>query len=240
MALVAYTRVSTDSQAESGAGLEAQRHSIEAYAARHGLEVRSWHSDDGVSGAADLADRPALAAAVADLRRGDVLIVAKRDRLGRDTFVVGMIERVIGKRGATVVSADGVANGDTPADQFMRSVLDAASQFERGLIRQRTRSALAAKRRAGEVTGTVPFGWQLASTDRDPSTGDLLDSTLIEVPAEQTILRLIAELRGTGMSLQSIADTLNAARHATKKGRKWHASTIRSVIGRQAALAAAV
>lgn len=235
---VGYLRVSTDSQADSGAGLEAQRHSIEAYAARHGLEVRSWHCDAGISGAADLADRPALAAAVADLRRGDVLIVAKRDRLGRDTFVVGMIERVIVKRGASIASADGVGNGDSAADQFMRSILDAASQFERGLIRQRTRSALAAKRRAGKVTGTVPFGWRLASTDRDPATGDLLDSTLVEVPEEQTILRLIGELRDAGMSFAAIADHLNDARLATKQGRKWHASTIRSVLTRQAALAA--
>ena len=45
------------------------------------------------------------------------------------------IERTIGRRGASVVSCDGIGNGDGAADQFMRTVMDAAAQFERGLIR---------------------------------------------------------------------------------------------------------
>lgn len=48
--VVAYVRVSTDEQAASGAGLEAQRAAIEAEVARRGWVIVGWHADEGVSG----------------------------------------------------------------------------------------------------------------------------------------------------------------------------------------------
>src|SRR5690242_17976887 len=102
---LAYLRVSTDKQADSGLGLDAQRASVTAAAARLKLAITSVFIDAGVSGALALADRPVLMEAVTALKRGDVLLVAKRDRLGRDVIEVAMIERLIGKRGARVVSA---------------------------------------------------------------------------------------------------------------------------------------
>lgn len=228
MAAVAYVRVSTDNQAESGAGLAAQRAAIEAYAGRAGLTITTFTEDAGISGAAGIEDRPGLAAAVAALRRGDVLIVAKRDRVARDTFTATLIERAVAKRGASIVSADGIGNGQGPADDFMRSVMDAAAQLERGLIRQRTRAAMAAKRKAGERTGEVPFGWTVAA-----------DGRLIEVAAEQLVIRRIQECREAGVSLRRIAQILTDARVITKKGgTEWSHTTIKSILDRAAALAA--
>ena len=70
---VAYLRVSTD---EQHLGPEAQRAAIVAWAAREGVNVVAWHTDAGVSGAAEIAKRPALLAALADLRahRAGVLV----------------------------------------------------------------------------------------------------------------------------------------------------------------------
>jgi len=122
---IGYIRVSTDSQADSGAGQAAQRQAIEAFAKANGLTITAWHEDAGVSGAAAIEDRPGLVAALAGLRRGDVLLVAKRDRLARDTFAAMTIERTVAKRRASVMSADGIGNGDGAADAFLRSILDA-------------------------------------------------------------------------------------------------------------------
>ncbi|NVL83979.1 recombinase family protein, partial [Escherichia coli] len=74
----------------------------------------------------DLDDRPGLVAALADLRLlgAGVLAVAKRDRLARDVYVASTIERAVERCGARIVAADGTANGETPADAFMRSILD--------------------------------------------------------------------------------------------------------------------
>lgn len=226
-AAIAYVRVSSDAQAESGAGLAAQRTAIEAYAAKAGLTITAWHEDAGVSGAAGIEDRPGLLAAIGELRRGAALVIAKRDRLARDTFVSLVIEKAVQKRGAVIVSADGLGNGETPADQFMRSILDATGQFERSLIRQRTRAAMAAKRKAGQVIGEVPFGWD--ATD---------DGRLVENAAEQNVIRCMIDCRSSGMSLRQIAAILNGKAITTKKGRRWYGESVRSILDRYAALAA--
>jgi DNA invertase Pin-like site-specific DNA recombinase len=228
MAAIIYTRVSTTDQAESGAGLAAQSASCAAYAAKAGMNVIGVFTDAGISGAAGIEDRPGLLAAVAGLRRGDVLLIAKRDRLGRDQMAVLMIERAIGRKGATIVSADGIGNGDDPGSVFMRQVVDAASVYERNLIRARTKAALAAKRRAGERTGEVPFGWKSDAEGR-----------LIEDAAEQNVLSKIMACRAAGMSLRQIAAILTGAGIATKKGAaSWKHTTIKSILERASALAA--
>lgn len=228
MRAIAYVRVSTDMQADSGAGLAAQRAAIRTYAARAGLEIVATFEDAGISGTAGLEDRPALAAAVGQLRRGDILIVAKRDRLGRDQLVTLMIEKAVARRGAAIASADGVGNGDTAADVFMRGVMDAAAAFERSLIAARTKAAMAAKRKAGERVGDIPFGYDL---------GD--DGRLVPNAAEQLILEKIRACREAGVSLRRIASILTEEGFATKKGNAtWNHNTIRSILRRQAALAA--
>jgi len=226
MAAIAYVRVSTEQQGESGAGLDAQRAAIAAYAAKAGLDLVAVHEDAGVSGAAGLEDRPGLIAAVAQLRKGDTLIVAKRCRLGREQLAILMIEQAVAKRGASISSADGAGNGNDPSAKFMAAIIDAASCYERNMIRCRTRAALAAKRSKGERTGQVPFGW------RDE------DGILVAVPAEQLVLVRIHECRAAGLSLRAIAGILKAEGIATKEGKSWHASTIRSILTRAAAVAA--
>lgn len=226
---VGYIRVSSEQQAESGAGLAAQRAAIEAFAKKQGIVLGAIHADEAISGAAGLDARPGLAAAIGSLRRGDVLVIPKRDRIARDTLTALTIERAVAKRGASILSADGVGNGDEAADKFMRSVIDAAAAFERDLIRARTRAALAAKRKAGQRTGHIPFGYRLADDG----------VSLIPVPAEQEVIAKIIECRDAGMSLREIAKTLNDAATSTKQGGKgWQATTVRRVICRQAALVA--
>lgn len=228
MNVTLYTRVSTTDQAESGLGLAAQMAACETFAAKAGHTVTACHTDAGISGAAGLENRPGLMAAIAGLRRGDALLIAKRCRLGRDTMAVLMIEKAVTRKGCTILSADGIGNADDPASQFMKNVIDAASVYERGLIRSRTKAALAAKRAAGRITGEVPFGWTVDA-----------DGNLIEVADEQTILGLIRRLRDEGMSLRRIAAILTEKNVSTKKGRAaWKHTTIKSILERAAALAA--
>lgn len=193
---VAYVRVSTD---EQRLGPEAQRAQIESWAAREGVAVVAWHVDAGVSGGSDLADRPALIAALGELRaaRAGVLVIAKRDRLARDVAVAATIERAAKACGAKVRSADGTANGDSPADAFMRTMLDGAAAYERELIRARTKAALQAKRARGERAGAVPFGF----------TADA-DGRLSPCEAEQGIITTVRELRAAGMPLRAIVAEL--------------------------------
>src|SRR5208283_5556733 len=124
---VAYIRVSKDDQK---LGPEAQRASIEAWATREGVSVAAWHVDAGVCSVTAIDGRPALVAALASLREhgAGILVVAKRDRIARDVVLTAGVERAAAQSGAAVVSAAGEGNGSSPADAFMRTVIDGAAQ----------------------------------------------------------------------------------------------------------------
>ncbi|MDD3352905.1 recombinase family protein [Zoogloea sp.] len=93
-AIVAYARVSTDDQT-----CENQRRTISARYA-----VAKWFTDDGVSGAIAATERPSMAALLAYVREGDVVIVAAIDRLGRNTIDVLCTVEALKAKGVSVVS----------------------------------------------------------------------------------------------------------------------------------------
>jgi DNA invertase Pin-like site-specific DNA recombinase len=218
---IAYLRVSTEDQK---LGPEAQRAAIEVWAAREGVAVVAWHVDAGVSGGSDIGDRPALVAALGELRASGagILAVAKRDRLARDVYVAATIDRAIAASGARVVSADGAGNGETPADAFMRTILDAAAAYERALIRARTKAALAAKTAKGERVGSVAYGYALAA-----------DGVRLEpVGAEQSVLEAARALRAEGLSLRAVAKALDARGLRSRTARPFTAEQVARMVKR--------
>jgi DNA invertase Pin-like site-specific DNA recombinase len=226
MKALGYLRVSTDKQADSGLGLDAQRASVTACASRLRLPLHDVFVDAGTSGSLAIEDRPVLLEAVAALKRGDVLIVAKRDRLGRDVIAVAMIERLVAKRGARIVSAAGEGTeNDDPTGMLMRRLIDSFAEYERALIAARTRAALQAKRRKGErVSGIIPFGYRLGDDGR----------TLLADDQEQAAMAAIRALRAAGTSLRAVADELNRRAIRTRSGTPWRFEYVRNLL-RQAA-----
>jgi DNA invertase Pin-like site-specific DNA recombinase len=216
MTTIAYLRVSTDQQADSGAGLDAQH---DACAKSAGV-LAGVYRDEGVSGSTGLEKRPALLEAIGALKKGDVLIVAKRDRLGRDPLVVAMIESAVQRKGARIVSAAGEGTGsDSPADVLMRRMVDAFAEYERLIIGARTKAALQAKKARGERTGSVPYGYRLAED------GVHLD----EDPTEQEVLRLVRLLRDGGATYRTIAQELASRGYSSRTGSNWHPQTIKNI-----------
>jgi hypothetical protein len=138
-----YLRASKNEQRLSR---EAQRTAIEAWAIREGVRVATWCIDHGVRSVSPMAERPALRSALAALRQhaAGVFVVAKRDRIARDVVLAASIAGAVALEGARVVSVSGEGNADSPADAFIRTVIDGAAQYEHGLIRSRTFAALAA------------------------------------------------------------------------------------------------
>jgi DNA invertase Pin-like site-specific DNA recombinase len=215
---VAYRRVSTT---EQEIGLDVQEQAIEATAARLGLAVGASFTDAGLSGGLPLEQRPGLLAALGSLRRGDVLIVAKRDRLGRDVLNVAMVERLAERKGARIVSAAGEGTDtNDPTSRLMRQIVDCFAEYERSIIRARTRSALAVKKARGERVGGVPFGFSL--------TGD--GRSLVAEPAEQSTIALMRCLRSTGLTTRAIAEELNQRRLTTRRGTAWKHQYIASAL----------
>lgn len=222
MRVIGYLRVSSEEQAESGLGLAAQRYAIEQGADRLGLPLAETFTDGAVSGGADLDKRPALLAALATLRRGDVLLVAKRDRLARDVALACLIEREVAKRGATIRTAGGEGDGDDAASILLRRILDAMAEHERSLIRSRTKSALAARSRQGmRVSRHAPIGSTFTTEGRIEAS-----------PEEAAAVESIRSMRARGFSYRRIAAALDSMGVPSRTGAPWNHSTIRSVCTR--------
>lgn len=211
---IGYLRTSTNKQELSP---DAQRTAIEGWAAREGVTVAAWHLDR-VGGSAEIEARPALVAALSDLLRhgAGVLAVARRDRVARDSAVAALIDREVAKCGAVIASAEGIGNGATPADAFLRSILDAASAYEKGIIRGRIKAALAEKRTRNERVGCLRFGFRLASDGR----------TLEPVPQEQAAIRVARECRTAGLSLRDTAERLEQCGFLSRAGRRFDAKQV--------------
>jgi DNA invertase Pin-like site-specific DNA recombinase len=218
-----YVRVSTDEQT---LGPEAQRAALAKWCQAQGAELVATFEDLGVSGGLELDKRPGLLAALDALRvqGATVLLVAKRDRLARDVMVAAMVNRLTEKNGAQVLSADGTGNGDGPEALLMRNIVNCFAEYERALIRARTRAALAVKRAKGERIGIVPFGFKLAA-----------DGVHLEAhEAEQVIIGSVCQMRTEGLSIRAIAAKLNEQGIAAR-GAKWHATSVARLLEREAA-----
>jgi DNA invertase Pin-like site-specific DNA recombinase len=221
---VCYIRVSKD---EQRLGPEAQRAAVEAWAFREGVEVAAWHVDQGVCSVTPIDGRPGLVAALASLREhgAGVLVVAKRDRIARDVVLAAGVERAAAQSGAAVVSAAGEGNGDTPADGFMRTVIDGAAAYERALIRARTKAALGAKAAKGERVGELPYGYRLAA-----------DGAHLEADeAEQAVLAVVVALRAAGMSQRAIVVELAARGLVSRAGRPFAKTQIARMLAKATA-----
>src|SRR5208282_4250747 len=116
--------------------------------------------EDRASGAKT--DRPGLAQALAFVREGDVLVTWKLDRLARS--LPHLIETVnrLEKTGAGLQSLTEAIDTTTPGGRLIFHVFGALGQFERDLIRERTRAGLAAAASRGRRGGRKP----VASADK--------------------------------------------------------------------------
>jgi len=197
----AYVRVSTDSQAATGHGLDAQRKTIAAEADRRGWEDVVWYVDGGFSGK-DL-DRPAMADLLSVIRRGDVLVIAKLDRLSRSLSDFADLMERAQRQKWNVVALDLGIDLSTPNGEFMASVLAAMARWERRIIGQRTKEGMAAARAKGVLPGRRSA-----------------------LPPEVQA-RLLA-MRDQALTLTVIANRLNADGVSTATGTRWTTSAVYS------------
>jgi len=160
MALVGYARVSTVEQ-DAALQTDALIHA--------GCEQVF---DDTISGAAS--DRPGLSSALAFLRSGDILVVWRLDRLGRS--LPHLIEVLAGleARGVGFRSLTEAIDTTTPGGRLIFHIFGALGQFERDLIRERTKAGLSAAAARGRKGGRKP----VVTQERLDKARTLLDQGL--------------------------------------------------------------
>lgn len=206
---IAYFRVSTERQGQSGLGLEAQQAAVKQYAdsITHSFtEIESGKHDD----------RPQLAAAIALCKRtGAALLIAKIDRLSRQAaFLLTLRDS-----GVQIVAADMPHAGTL--EFGIRAVV---AQHEREEISRRTRAALQAAKARGVRLGCPT-----------PEIGSAAGIAVIQARASEYAARLapiVADIKRAGCTtLREIAAALQARGIATPRGgSNWAPSQVRNLL----------
>lgn len=204
--VLGYLRVSTTEQADSGAGIAAQRAAITAEVSRRGWEVE-FIEDAGFS--ARSMKRPGLLDALDRLKRGeaDVLAVSKMDRLSRSLLDFASIMQRAQREGWALVALDSPADLTTPSGEAMAGVMAVFAQLERRLISERTKAALAQRRAAGVRLGRA----RVIAPD-------------VEVRAKA--------LRASGLTQRAVGAALLAEGHAGPSGGAWSPATLHKMLTR--------
>ncbi len=203
---ILYSRVSTDEQADSGLGLDDQTRKVNALAELHadGLE-RLVLTDDGYS--AKSLNRPGMTQALAMLESGEatMLIVSKLDRLTRSIRDFAEISTLADAQGWALIIGDPSVDTSKASGRLVLNLMMAVGEWEREVIGERTKSALAELKASGVRLGRP-------------------------VLMDETVRTRIASERADGRSLRAIAAGLTADEIPTARGGKWYASTIKAVL----------
>lgn len=212
MKFIAYYRVSTQRQAASGLGLDAQRDAVARHARAGQLLAEFTETESGKR--AD--NRPQLQAALAECRHAHaVLLIARLDRLSRNVaFIAALMES-----GVEFVACD-----MPQASRLTIHILAAVAEHEREMISARTKAALAAAKAKGTVLGNP----RLAEA-REKAR----DTHIAHRPAAP-IVGMIADWHSQGMSYREIARRLNALNVRPARGKAWYGSSIAYVLGKAA------
>lgn len=202
--VIAYRRVSTQDQGDSGAGLQAQESAIRREAQARGWTVVDWFHDVASGGSMD--KRPQLDNAIRRLQAGDAeaLVVAKLDRLSRSTIDFATLMHKARAEGWGLVILDLGIDLATPAGEMVATIMASLAQWERRVISQRTRDALAERKARGTQLGR-PRG--------------VSDEAMV----------VIRSMRDRGSGWRAIAAELTRLGIPTAQSGQWHPATVRKI-----------
>jgi DNA invertase Pin-like site-specific DNA recombinase len=220
--LAAYTRVSTIGQVREGYGLDAQRADIHAWAKSDHNRIMLWCSDEGISGANGVDSRQGLYEALQAVqdRRVQGVVFTSLDRLARKmTEQEGVLAEVWRAGGHVFSLGDGGEiledDPDDPMRTAIRQMRGVFAQLERGLIRQRMAKGRREKKaQGGYVAGSPRFGMKAR------------DRALVVDEDEAAVVARIKALREGGLSLRAIVRQLEADEVPSKRGARWHPTTV--------------
>jgi len=220
--LIAYFRVSTCRQGDSGLGLEAQRAKVQQLATERGAEVVAEFIEVE---SGRKANRPQLAAALAEARKlKAVVAVAKLDRIARDAELLLRLTRE-----ATANGLGGFLFCDLPdvdattaAGRMVLTVMASVAEFEARRISERTKEALAAAKHRGVKLGGVR-----------PGTIKTNEAAKAKATDEAEQLRPILEaMVAKGSTLREMAAALAGAGRTTRNGQTLSATQVNRLLAR--------
>lgn len=208
MSVYGYCRVSTLRQASDGDSLEHQRRQIEGYAKMRDFTLDEVFVEEGVSGSVPAVERPISGPLLDMLRRGDILVAAKLDRLFRSALDALTTVDDFRRRGVHLHLLDlGGDVADSGIAKLFLTIAAAFAEAERDRIRERIGQSKADQRRMGRhLGGGVPVGYRKVPDPR--GRGFVLEPIEAEIEAVRyakarlaagaSYRQIAAELRGRG------------------------------------------
>ena len=229
MEVVAYYRVSTARQGESGLGLDAQREYVRIAAQQHGWKVVAEFEDQESGATAPELRKECRAALAVSRGRKATLVVAKLDRLSRDVEHIAGLLKLVDFKVATMPNAD----------KFQLHLYAALAEQEREFISRRTRDALAslkARAESGDVTARAKIDRRTAGRLAANKVGNSAAVSAVQIRADQFAEGLRSAVKAAmydGVStLEALALWLNTNGYSTVRGARFTATAVSRLIGR--------
>lgn len=218
MRAIGYVRVSTEDQAQEGVSLDNQKAKIRAYATLKDLELVEIIEDVGIS--AKNLNRPGAqrVIALARTKKVQAIIICKLDRMFRSTVDALETARQFDNWGVGLHSISETLDTQSAMGRFFFTLTAALAEMERGIIGERTKTALAYKKSQGRVYGKVAYGFR--------REGD----HLLPNDEEQEAVNLILNLREQGGTYSGIAREMNQLGHRTRCNGQYFPQTIKNII----------
>ena len=216
---VGYVRVSQERAAKNGYGLKEQEADIEKHAKYRG--IRLFHTYKESQSGYDR-DRPQLDKMIEDAKAGrfHVVIFPSIDRAGRSVKDIIDIESVLRRHDIDIVFVREGIDTSTPVGELFRNIMASIAQFEGRLIYDRLYKGKRRKALEGGYTGGwLPYGYRLK------------DNAVVVVKEEAVVVGNIFTWRAEGKPLKWICDELKRKGIKTKRGARWHVSTIQGILG---------
>lgn len=221
MKIVAYVRVSTETQVRTGYGRADQERQVRAWVKANGHKLVKIIYDDAKSGTLEAQDRPGLLCVLRAIRdrEAEGVVMRDLDRIARSlTVQEAVLAQVWHLDGRAFVVTDSAEiprdDPDDPMRTAMRQMAGVFAQLERSMLAKRLRNGRAEKsRQGGYAYGGPRYGWRAEGKE------------LVRDEAEQVNRARMRELRDQGLSYGAIADQLNAEGTPARRGR-WHAQTV--------------
>ena len=216
---IVYTRWSPRPDAADCTSSAFQLGECREYADAHGWTVARTFDDPDRSGKDEY--REVLWSAIDALKKGDVLLVYKRDRLARNVYLAEQINRAVEKKGGRIVAVSGDVEGDTPEARMVRQIIASVAEYERKLIAARVSAAMRHYQADGRrMGGTIPYGYSIDPDD---------PSRIVPNAAEQDTIAKIKEMAEWGRNMNEIARRLPPE---TARTGRWHPEKVRRILAR--------
>lgn len=215
--VIGYARVSSVEQGRTGTSLDAQQDEIRRYCEANQLPAPDIRIEVESAGAEKLERRTVLRRLLAEVTKGDLVVVAKQDRWSRDTLFFLQSIRDLNSRGVHFLALAERFDPETPAGRFSATVMAAVAEQERERIRERTVGRRRELRDQGlYIEGLAPVGYR-----RGPEKK--LEIREDDAPIVRDIFR-------RGARGESLADILAAVRRMWPTRKQWDKAAIHRML----------